>query len=406
MVDRTRTRSIRGISLAAALLLFRSALVVAATHDELPNDASISNATQSVSANEEIKGLIDSLGHEEWTAREFAAVKLERYGPAIYDVLREAYRTTDRVEVRNRLKRVVYEIHLNQNVGPVRAFLGISHYPADVTFEADPRLTPGATGLLFTDIVPGSAAALVGLRKGDVLIGLNGRRGTMAESAASFVSWIAGQIPGTSCVVTVFRGGAGRTLNRETVAGFDVRGFQRASTRLITWETDRRLPDGAVGLELTEVERADKRLDLRSGDLIVAINGRRLVPETALSDFERLIHEQALTDPDEDENDPNRQPQVQLVPLLNRGIVVNNNATNIKPSVQIVRGGEVRDFEVTLLARPSSLRGGRAFQRNTSPRAISDADDSFVQMWRETFALPGLASDRTDSDAVWRLESR
>lgn len=406
MVDRTRRRSIQSVSLAAFLLLSLYASIAVATQDGPSDDASISTAALPVSTNEEIKGLIEELGHEDWTVREFAAVKLERYGPAIYDLLREAFRTTDRVEIRNRLKRVVYEIHLNQTVGPVRAFLGISHYPADVTFEADPRLTPGATGLLFTDIVPGSAAALVGLRKGDVLVGLNGRRGTMTESAASFVSWIAGQIPGTTCVVTIFRGGAGRTLNRESVAGFDVRAFQRTSSRLVTWETDRRLPDGAVGLELTEVERADKRLDLRAGDMIVAINGRRLVPETAQLDFERLIHEQAVSDPDEDENDPNRQPQVQLVPLLNRGIIVNNNASNIKPSVQIVRGGEVRDFEVTLLARPASLRGGRAFQRNASARAISDADDSFIQLWQDTFAMPGLASDRIDSGAVWRLESK
>jgi len=358
-----------------------------------------SSAPSATTPDAQIAALIADLGSPHWPAREIATVKLQRLGPPIYGVIREAYRRCNRFEVRNRIKRIAYEIHLNEKIGPVRAFLGISHYPADKTAHSDGRVLPGQTAVQFTAIVPGSAAAMAGLEPDDLLLGLNGQLSTEAEPATEFISWIGMQLPGTTCTLRVFDGGEGRVLNKSIMNGFDVRGFRHAEIKVVS--TDSRLPEGAAGIELVDVARADARLGLAAGDLIVALDGKLLKADSPEAVFQDWVAAKEFVKKNETDK---RQPAPRIPRFRRPGAAREGNAAGT-PSVQILRGGTVRDIEITLLARPANLQGGRVWQRNTSARAVRDAEAAFDVMWQEQFHTEGLASDRHDAEAVWRLET-
>ncbi len=351
----------------------------------------------------EIASLLSQLSSPNWTAREIATVRLERLGPSIYDELRDAYRRSGDFESRHRIKRIAYEIHLNERVGPVRAFLGIQHSPADITCEVDGRVPPGATALHIRNIVPGSAAAMVGMRGGDLLLGLNGEASTLQRPATMFVSWIGEQLPGTVCTIRMFRGGEGRLLSKARLPGFDARAFQKAKVEEVRWEADARLPEGAAGLKLVDASRMDSRLELETGDVIVALDGALLSPGTAAEQLSQWAHRKksAVNDEDADEDGVQLAPRLQIV--AGNMQVMGGIATSL-PSIQIMRGGEVIEFEVTLLARPANLDGGRAFQRKTTARAVREAEATFDALWSEHFQTAGRTSDRIDGESMWRLE--
>lgn len=349
-----------------------------------------------------IEKLIADLGGERWATREAASAELIKYGSALYDTLLQAYLKSEHYETRDRIKRIVLEIHLNETVGPVRAYLGISHAPFDAAFASDSVLVPGGSGLELSTVVPGSAAGLAGLQPGDVLIGLNGERATTEKPAMAFVKWIGEQLPGTPCRITVIMGSEGRILSLENPIGFDPRGFKRAERRLVTWEEDRRLPEGAYGIELTNVERADKRLDLQNGDLIISLNGKRLEAETALSLFEIWTQWEPQFDFGRDNEQEGRRGQQGFFP--NRRVI----QKELVPAIQIVRGGKVVDLDIVLTARPSNLRDGRAWQRGMQDRRreFADAEAGFERLWADIFKRDGISSDRADAGALWRLETK
>lgn len=347
-------------------------------------------AEPSASPDARMAQLIVQLGDEQWLVREKAAAELERFGEAAFGALQAEFARSERFEVRDRIKRVAYEIHMTQRFGPVRAFLGVSHSQFDATYQNEFRLPPGWTGLTFTDVIPEAAAAKAGIQRNDLLLGLNGIRGSSLQPATEFIRWIGQQVPGTVCHMTVYTGGSGRILNRTSMNGFDPRGFSRATTRVVSWQEDRRLADASVGLELTDVARADDRLDLKVGDMIVALDGQLLYGESAIGEFEKWT-----------KNEP--QP-----PEENDG---RNLDSRVTPSIQIVRGGEVVDIDVTLTSRPWYLQGGRAFQRNMinqnrPKKEYLDAELEFEAFWNDKFRQAGVSSDRLDAEAFWRLESK
>lgn len=64
-------------------------------------------------------------------------------------------------------------------------------------------------GVLVADVQPGSAADRAGLKKGDIIIGLNG---TEINDANVFRNQIAGTAPGTEVTLTVLRDGREQQL--------------------------------------------------------------------------------------------------------------------------------------------------------------------------------------------------
>lgn len=343
-----------------------------------------------------VEQLLGELSDPVWRKREIASARLERMGTSINDELRRAFVQSPEYEVRSRIKRIAHEAYLNEHIGPVRAFLGIQHDPYDYTATSDPRIAPGFTGLRLTLVVWGSAASMAGLHPGDIVIALNGEYGTFGNPATGFTRWIGEQLPGTTCTVTVFRGGSGRLLfNNNEHRGFDPRGFAKTERRLVRPEEDPRVLPGLAGIVLEDVSQADPRLSLEPGDLILGLDGESLSPDSAMSKFGEWCEHAA-------------PPPVQDGQIGPGNILIGPGGRpvqTIKPSIQILRGGSVVDFQVTLMARPANLNNGRGWQRgNVSEERLRDADLAFEAMWETAIGKDGPVADVADAEAIWRMD--
>jgi Do/DeqQ family serine protease len=152
----------------------------------------------------------------------------------------------------------------------------------------------GARGALVSDVTPGSAAAKAGLRRGDVIVGYQGRAVTDTNALRNE---IAGTRPGTTVKLEVLRDG--RTLPMtasldELAAAADdredtepaARGTFGMTVQPVTPELARQLelPRTARGLVITDVDPsgAAAAAGLREGDLIEQINGREVATTSEL----------------------------------------------------------------------------------------------------------------------------
>ena len=145
----------------------------------------------------------------------------------------------------------------------------------------------GSHGALVSDVTPGSAAAKAGLKRGDVIVGFQGR--TVTDNNA-LRNEIAGTKPGSTVTLEVLRDGKSQqmkaTLDELAVASDDREGASPAEARgrfgmnvqPLTPEIARQLelPRSASGLVITDVDPsgAAAAAGLREGDVIEQVNGR------------------------------------------------------------------------------------------------------------------------------------
>ncbi len=375
------------LSAAILLILIATPSVPAQTPDGPSEPAPVQPTVQQ---------LIKELSSPRWRTREIAAARLEQMGSSINDALRDAFQSAAEYEVRNRIKLIAQEIYLNETIGPIKAFLGIQHRGYDSMSTGDGRIQPGMTGIQLTMVVWGSAASMAGLKAGDMIIGLNGSRGTQDNAASGFMGWIGQQTPGTTCTLTVLRGGEGRLLMNSGEAHFDPRGFSKVSVRLVTSEEEPRLTPGSAGLYLEDVSRADPRLRLEAGDLVLGLDGEMLHADTAVQDFKNWA---------DGKSKPLEEDVVQRMPAFQVGPGGRVVVGMPRPSIQLMRGGRILEVEVTLLGRPPNLERGRVWQRgDVSSARLREADLAFEALWDSTVGRNGPPADRRDAAALWRMD--
>jgi S1-C subfamily serine protease len=144
----------------------------------------------------------------------------------------------------------------------------------------------GARGALVSDVTPGSAAAKAGLKRGDVIVGYQGRAVTDTNALRNE---IAGTRPGTTVRLSVLRDRRTQemtaTLDELAAAGDDgdesgpaaARGTFGMTVQPVTPDLARQLelPRTARGLVITDVDPsgAAAAAGLREGDLIEQVNG-------------------------------------------------------------------------------------------------------------------------------------
>ena len=335
--------------------------------------------------------LIKDLGSPVWRTRETATLSLMQRGPEIYDTLRTAYRQTSQYEVRRRIKRVAAEVYLSQLLGPAPAFLGISHTRGDPTWQTDARIPAGGSALLINDVFPWTAANRAGLRRGDLVVSLNDDRATAEHPAGRFPLWIKAQRIGTPCRLGVMRGGSGRVLNRRTMRGFDPRGFAKLKTRVLYHADDAKIAEGYAGFLIEAVGRADPRLGLKRGDLLIALDGHPIRAEGAVEAFEKWTQGQRYGEP----------PATGGVPKVLPGNAGNAPSEEAVPSAQILRGVLWLELSATLGRRPAFLPGGRASARGTKDRVLDDADAAFDAWWETEFQKGHSAAGRPGAEEGW-----
>ena len=147
----------------------------------------------------------------------------------------------------------------------------------------------GSRGALVSDVTPGSAAAKAGLKRGDVILGFQGR--TVTDNNA-LRNEIAATRPGTTVTLDVLRDGKPQqvkaTLDELAAEREDRGGEGRAEPRgkfgmtlqPLTPELARQLelPRTATGVVIADVDPsgAAAAAGLREGDLIEQVNGREV----------------------------------------------------------------------------------------------------------------------------------
>lgn len=348
-----------------------------------------------------IAALIDDLGSPDARRRDEAGAALMEMGPDSYAYLREAFVGTRIYEMRRRIRQVVLELYLTEHLGPPRAFLGISHLGVSVTETGDARVPSWGTALSVTDVFKASSAQRAGMQSGDLVVALNGASGTHERQAIEFTRWIGEQTPGTLCRVTLLRGGKGIKLVEDGKSGFARNLLAEARAQEVTHEDDPRVWPGNGAVRLQSVRGVPIEVDVRDGDMILALDDEPLPERGAAERFEAW---RSGTWSGKGTPKKTRALQPGAIGRVVPGANPNDAAGETMRSIHLIRGGEGIDLNVTLGRWPTYLGD----QAQGAPRAANQGErdriiESFGSWWRETFDPEGTFSERADLDPAWDL---
>ncbi len=167
-----------------------------------------------------------------------------------------------------------------------RGLLGVTISALDAE-AAEALNAPVDNGAIISEVVPGSAAEAAGLQVQDIIVEVNNKKITNARELSTAIQLLT---PGEKVSIQYFRDGRQRRTTAElgqqvttTIAGADIHPgltgaqFAAAST------------SSAAGIEVSSVETDSPAAQrgLRSGDIITAVNRRRVATIQQLSEIAR-----------------------------------------------------------------------------------------------------------------------
>lgn len=178
----------------------------------------------------------------------------------------------------------------------VRGWLGVAIQ--GVTPElAEQFDLPSDRGVLVSDVLPDGPAEGAGLKRGDVIVELDGK---LVDRPYALRNRVAGTAPGTTVRLTLVRDGkkktvrvklgeldSDKTTGAAAVAGYDnaLRGVsvEELSEKL---QDARKLPEGLTGVVVTEISGDSPAASvLAKGDVLMEINRK---PITSVGDFREV----------------------------------------------------------------------------------------------------------------------
>lgn len=180
----------------------------------------------------------------------------------------------------------------------VRGWLGVT--VQEITPEiAEAMELKTPRGVLIADVIKGSPAAEAGIRQGDVVVSINGKEVNDPSALQFLVSEIA---PGTKVPVTVIRNGSRKSVTvtigdlseaevpRDTYLVEDNRFLEGARIAELSppLRESLEVPNNVDGVVVAGVESNSpaSSTGLRPGDVIVAVNGRKIA---GISEFKQLL---------------------------------------------------------------------------------------------------------------------
>lgn len=180
----------------------------------------------------------------------------------------------------------------------VRGWLGVT--VQEITPEiAEAMELKTPRGVLIADVIKGSPAAEAGIRQGDVVVSINGKEVNDPSALQFLVSEIA---PGTKVPVTVIRNGSRKSVTvtigdlseaevpRDTYLVEDNRFLEGARIAELSppLRESLEVPNNVDGVVVAGVESNSpaSSTGLRPGDVIVAINGRKIA---GISEFKQFL---------------------------------------------------------------------------------------------------------------------
>jgi len=275
---------------------------------------------------------------------------------------------------------------VTQAAGPPSGFLGIRLQ------THDPRMPPDSHGLLVLGTLEGTAADRAGLKRGDLILSLNGRWLTSDYPPGGRIDqWIRRQRPGTECRLGILRGGKGILLD-QALKGITPKALIGLPFDVISHEDDPRAPAYAAALLVREapgiVRPNGVTLDIQAGDLILALNHESVPGNGGRNAFNRRTHTKSV-----------------FSGASGRAKAGGPNAPAAAPpktagrSLQILRGGRWLEITTVLGRKPPGTT-----VPSPAELARRRAGDEFPAWWRETFDPTGLVDETGDAGGgpAWR----
>ena len=167
-----------------------------------------------------------------------------------------------------------------------RGWLGVSIQPLSEEM-AEALDMPGKRGALVGDVLPGAPAEKAGIRRGDVILSLDGKD---VRDANDLLNRIAQVKPGTTVALAIWRDGRRRDLKAKVSA--------REEERLAGKPPAEEKPDGAgmtsLGIEVTELnEEARQALqigpDIKGGLVVTAVNPAGAAAEAEIREGDVIL---------------------------------------------------------------------------------------------------------------------
>ena len=196
---------------------------------------------------------------------------------------------------------------------------------------------------------------------------------------------------GTRCRLGVLRGGSGRVFSRRSPRGFDPRGFSKLKTRVLYHADDPKIAEGFAGFLIEKVGRADPRLGLKRGDLLVALDGRSISADGAVAAFSKWTQGERYS----------QVPAAAGPPQALPGKAKNAPSEKDIPSAQVLRGVRWLELTATLGRRPSFLPRERASPRGAPDPVLDDADAAFDSWWQSEFQRGRSPSGQLAGEDGW-----
>ena len=161
-----------------------------------------------VTAAQSADQLIPMLGSPSFKEREDATAGLIEIGAPAFARLRDAYHSTDNLEVLLRIEHIVRTAYLNHHVYDRSGFLGINLQTYVANTEENPRLPAGTVGVKVGRVIPGTSAEKAGMLAEDVIFQVDGEpiRGEGMQVVESFSAIIRAKGPGGKLNLTLLRG--------------------------------------------------------------------------------------------------------------------------------------------------------------------------------------------------------
>ncbi len=379
-----------GAMAGMACVLSVAAVVSAQSPQSDAGDREPAAASQPVLSETALNALIDDLSSPAYRTRERAAAELMDAGERAVPVLKQAFDARAEFDTRRRIKQIALEIYLTLHVAPPRAFLGISHLGRSGRTSDDGRIPSWGTGLLITDVFTGSAADVGDIRRGDLILMLDGKASIGDYQATNFTEQIGRRRPGTPCTVGLLRGGEGLYLREGDAIGFEPAELAACKFEKVTSDDDPRVLPGTTALRLIDGSRLNPNSPLMRGDLIVALDDE--MPDARAEDGGIAAWAGKRPPP---------SPTQMMEPApVQPGVGVRKRS---RASAQILRGGSWHTKSIRLGRWPSYLNDWLIRSRNLDAASAAAAMDGFESWWGINFDPKGLFSDRADGDRRWRM---
>ncbi|MFN9027082.1 MAG: PDZ domain-containing protein, partial [Akkermansiaceae bacterium] len=170
------------------------------------------------SAEEIPRGLVEGLASEKFKQREESQQAVEKWtnekGPAAVTAVYKLYISSDDPEVRNRCYRILRVLSEKDYMNDGKGYLGVQLAEEMIENGDKPRF-----GIRITYIMPGSQAEVAGIKVGDVIASMDGKKWNEQGALNELINTVASYKPLRKVVFEVKREGEKNLLEIPVILG-------------------------------------------------------------------------------------------------------------------------------------------------------------------------------------------